>query len=383
LDTFSEEALALVDRYFRSWQSHDLTLLKQVFTEDATYSINGKIRFNSASEIGEYWRRNSERQRRVNCSYKVTSSDLVLRTVSTAFLVRFYGVEEQALVSISGSGIFSLDGEGRCTGFAEHYMKETSSAVIGTLLARADGVMGYVTSAISRFFQGALGIGQRLLSVAYPTLLFAYLPLLLFSVYMNFLDATYGPIFSDPNNTDAANKVANASFAFGSVAIAARDWFKRSPNDLLRRKRIYRGTMLDLDVMCREMRNASNVLIYSGDFSFISRHSRLSEILYNLAGRGNLTLISYKDEDTVLRAARASTQHIEMIDQLVTAGKIRFEAPERAKYSLVTRPGGQAFLFRYEEDDESFVATLSATNAASRALVDTVLCLTRSLVPNV
>jgi len=49
----------LLQRYFEAWRHHDSELVRQLFAEDATYSILGHRKLRGVEAIVQYWDRNT------------------------------------------------------------------------------------------------------------------------------------------------------------------------------------------------------------------------------------------------------------------------------------------------------------------------------------
>lgn len=59
------EQPSLLNKYFFCWQKHDLNILRELFSEDVTYEINGQRTLRGLSELVEYWTNNGRTQQNV------------------------------------------------------------------------------------------------------------------------------------------------------------------------------------------------------------------------------------------------------------------------------------------------------------------------------
>ena len=129
----------------------------------------------------------------------------------------------------------------------------------------------------------------------------------------------------------------------------------------------------DMRQMAKFMKNAENVTIYSGDFSYIYDHDPLYEILLDLAMRDNLTFISYKNESLVTSRSESKRDNkVCIISALVEKNKIFFDLPGRAKFSLIYKRGEDVLLYKHHENGTDYVTIFRAANGMSKQLVETI-----------
>lgn len=65
--TDDEVSKDLVRKYFDAWVTHDAQVIREIFSEDATYEILGSKTLRGIDEIEKYWVHNSRTQRNVKC----------------------------------------------------------------------------------------------------------------------------------------------------------------------------------------------------------------------------------------------------------------------------------------------------------------------------
>lgn len=379
LATFADQATSVIQTYFDAWQHHDVAALDRVFAPNASYEITGKATYRTLPQIRAYWQRNALRQKNVviqhdHCPVEATKICFV------RFLVTFEDVQLAANVTISGTARFKFDENGLCTELSEGYYKQVERRLSLTM---KDYAGRYIIKPVRAGRQRLAVIGKTIAALsrrmAYPVFLGFAMLSFAFALYMNFVEGLFVTYISDQQMITRLNRIANSAFIVSAFVLFIKDHYRRSPNDILQRHRIYAGEHTDLKIMRDELNNASDVTIYSGDFSFIATYPPLQDTLRQLADRGNLTLISYKPEIAV-RGAAATTAHIHILDELQKRGRLHFDSPDDAKYSVVTRPGTKSLLFRFEDGDgSSYVGVIAANSNVSRALLDTVGAVTRSI----
>ena len=89
LATFAARTEKTVKTYFEAWQAHDLAALDRIFSDDATYAIDGKETFNSLAHIRSYWHRNATRQANVEIKYSCLVGSPASKSCQVRFLVKF------------------------------------------------------------------------------------------------------------------------------------------------------------------------------------------------------------------------------------------------------------------------------------------------------
>ena len=129
----------------------------------------------------------------------------------------------------------------------------------------------------------------------------------------------------------------------------------------------------DMKQMAKFMKKAEDVTIYSGDFSYIYDHMPLYKILIDLAKRGNLTFISYKNKETVTSGSETKRGTKDcIINELIKADKMFFDMPGKAKFTLINRGGEEVFLYKHTEKGDDYVTVFQAANGMSKQLVETI-----------
>jgi hypothetical protein len=107
----------IVNKYFLSWQKHDIGLLNTIFHKGATYEIIClKRKYIGLKEITNYWNRNARRQKDITIDYKIyirTKNKIYLKFNSI-----FFDVEECERQRIDGKMIIYIKRNRIC------YLKE-------------------------------------------------------------------------------------------------------------------------------------------------------------------------------------------------------------------------------------------------------------------
>lgn len=107
-----------VNLYFKAWREYDLTLLREVFTNEAKYIIENKNRvFEGIEEISRYWLRNKSRQNNIVLEWKMNTDNDV------SFCACFWDSEECEQQEVVGDIHFIFDENGRIVELREYYSK--------------------------------------------------------------------------------------------------------------------------------------------------------------------------------------------------------------------------------------------------------------------
>lgn len=150
-------------------------------------------------------------------------------------------------------------------------------------------------------------------------------------------------------------------------------WLSWKGDGHLRHVIVSERDQTDMKQMAKFMKNAENVTIYSGDFSYIYDHDPLYQILLNLAKRDNLTFISYKSQQSVTTSSSSERGEKEcIISTLIKANRIFFEMSGRAKFSLISKRGEEVLLYKHHENEADYVTIFRAANGMSKQLVETI-----------
>lgn len=124
----------------------------------------------------------------------------------------------------------------------------------------------------------------------------------------------------------------------------------------IKSNRILRDGVDDIEIMYKNFLGAEEVIVHSGDFDWIGKNKKLSELFVNLAKNGKLKLRSYKTKEQVETAINDDTIISKLSDCFI------YECEDRLKCSFIKRRSLNQFLYKYEtyEDGErsSFVFEL-------------------------
>lgn len=189
--------------------------------------------------------------------------------------------------------------------------------------------------------------------------------LFIFSSYLTIFDPTAGGLFT-PQWSKFMAAVGAVSGAF--LIVVKPLWQMAADDGHL----INVVVTLDQDMreMAKYMKSADKVVIYSGDFSYIYKHAPLTKVMFDLAERGELTLLSYKSSASVLASsARSRGDYPCLISQLIETKKMQFDLPGKPKFSLVYRRGEEVLLYRHRSDGIEYVTIFKANKEMARELV--------------
>lgn len=158
-------------------------------------------------------------------------------------------------------------------------------------------------------------------------------------------------------------------------------WNLASGDGHLKSKVISEKNKDDLKTMAEFMKDADDVLIYSGDFSYIYDHTPLYNTLLDLAERENLRFISYKSSATVTAMSQQKRgQRKCLITELINRNNVVFDVSGKAKFSLIKRRGEEVLLYRHREENVDYVTVFKATNGMAKQIVRNMEVLTNAVV---
>ncbi|WP_146107730.1 hypothetical protein [Porphyrobacter sp. HT-58-2] len=189
--------------------------------------------------------------------------------------------------------------------------------------------------------------------------------LFLFSSYLTIFDPTAGGFFT----SEWSKFMATLGTISGVLLIVVRPLWQMAADD---GHLINVVVTMDQDMreMAKYMKSADKVVIYSGDFSYIYQHPPLTKVMFDLAQRDELTLLSYKSREAVLASsARTRGQNPCLISQLIDAKKMQFNLPGKPKFSLVYRRGEEVLLYRHRSDGIEYVTIFKANKEMAKELV--------------
>lgn len=105
--------------------------------------------------------------------------------------------------------------------------------------------------------------------------------------------------------------------------------------------RIYHNGTDDINIMFKHFKDAEEVIIRSGDFSWLGENSEMCAYFQQLAKQKKLHLISYKNEGDV----RAGLDNDDLFNLFSSC--FVFGHHDRVKCSYVKRRGSNIFLYKY------------------------------------
>ena len=111
----------IVESYFKAWKTYDAQLVKEIFSDTASYVIlPTKKVLRGTQQIQSYWNRNSRRQENLALYWKTTNA--TDHFAFTSFTADFYDNEMQRKVRVQGTISFLFE-EDKIVCLAEHYEK--------------------------------------------------------------------------------------------------------------------------------------------------------------------------------------------------------------------------------------------------------------------
>lgn len=112
-----------VNNYFKAWELYDIALLKNIFDQNAKYTIRGKRIYRGIDQIIEYWEKNKKRQKDLHLHWEIKKS--TARCDIVEFGAYFYDLTTKLYNKINGTIIFKYDENDRIKVLTEAYKKRT------------------------------------------------------------------------------------------------------------------------------------------------------------------------------------------------------------------------------------------------------------------
>lgn len=112
----------MVRRYFDSWESYDISTLRDIFSDDVVYVIHPIGRtLRGLNPVCRYWMRNERRQRNLSLEWRTTSQRY--NGVAAVFVAAFFDAEENEQQTVRGIIYFHFGVVGKITILRENYRK--------------------------------------------------------------------------------------------------------------------------------------------------------------------------------------------------------------------------------------------------------------------
>lgn len=115
---------------------------------------------------------------------------------------------------------------------------------------------------------------------------------------------------------------------------------------LIKKEYIHEDGKDDLEVMYNYYKKADEVIVFSGDFSWLDKHEKLKEIILLLVYERKITFVSYKSEEFVER----SISNIKLYEEIKC--RFKFDSDLKIKCSLVKANQGIVFLSKVDNTIE-------------------------------
>lgn len=236
----------------------------------------------------------------------------------------------------------------------------------------------WVGGPLARFFAWTMSIWPPVKRGGAILIIAVFIGLIAYSAYVNTLDPTgFGLLDQD----DRAFWTKFGPISALVLVLMKSLWTAVKSDGSLQHIVVSDYDKTDMKQMARYMASADAVFIYSGDFSYVYDYQPLYNALHDLAARGNLALISYKSETTVLTQSEARRgEHECIVQRLIDDSKVSFDVPGRTKFSLVYKRGEEVLLYRHREAETEYVTVFKANNAPTKQLVETVRTLLNTVI---
>lgn len=112
---------------------------------------------------------------------------------------------------------------------------------------------------------------------------------------------------------------------------------------IIQTKRVYVDGVDDLKIMLDYYKLAEKVVVYAGDFDWLTKNKDLKNEISRLAKEEKIDLFSHRDENTI----KNSIDDDEIFNLLIP--RFHFDYDKRIKCSIVETKGNQVFLYKSEQ----------------------------------
>lgn len=131
-------------------------------------------------------------------------------------------------------------------------------------------------------------------------------------------------------------------FAVAPVLVIFKHKKELKKSKSIKPYRIYRDGVDDQKIMKDYYRNAEELIVYSGDFSWVATNRDLREEIIRLSNVRKITLVSYKSENVVKSGVSDEDLFRILIPCFV------FDYKQQIKCSYIKRGGSSYFLYKFE-----------------------------------
>lgn len=360
---------SIVERYFDSWRRHDVTVLRNIFSADATYAIQGKNDIVGIAAIENYWKRNALRQNRLQVKYQDLSEQN--ESYQMLFLAAFYDSEERQSQSVGGIIEFKFTNDRtRISAISERYVKEIfvdQTAVwrfhLSSIWSKVDRLMRF---AWNRTHSVVATAARPLRSIFIGALVLLLLLLLFFSSIVFFEPNWATPvavaIVEDTTllkggeivpqiQSNALHKVERWLLVATNIITLALALLPLIPKRDRSRSLVAKKVVVDNADHLREMNKAyyraDRIVVFSGDFSFLKFDKTLLDTCDRLSRENRITLVSSKSETDVEKTLQGERATSELFDRLRESGNVLFKSGVPIKCSLVEHGGRFQLIYKY------------------------------------
>ena len=153
--------------------------------------------------------------------------------------------------------------------------------------------------------------------------------------------AQAGSLFAPLQN--AILVIVSTWFALLPVLVLAKWRMRARRREVVRAMPVRDGNGDDLEIMRRYYKGAEEIIVFSGDFSWITESDPLQAEIRRLAKSEKIKLISYKTAAQV----ESAMGNPPLFGELKAC--FAFQSPARVKCSLVSYTGGRVFLYRLSQ----------------------------------
>lgn len=371
-------------QYFRSWERHDIDIVKGIFTSTFCYEIDGKGKITTFHDLEKYWRRNKDRQRRVRTDHSILPC-YEQGKARVLFTAVFSDSEDNDYVVVTGLIVFTFNAEGYIENLWERYFKYNYSRYVTFWLfyhhylrpayRGIRCIFSTLLTTVSWLVYGVIAV----LTVA--SLLLYFGAFLSPDIFEDIAGTTFRFLSSDvPNNyVELFMSMNNATLGFCSIMLTIFSAFSFYYNKRKKRPDLVEhpiaGEADALQILYKYYARAEYVIVFSGDFSFLSKAGQLNNRVLELVESKKILMVSFNDQATVESAIAVNDSGRNIVQNANFHYVMKYNSKVDKKFSVLRVGGRQYLLYRYTtDDDRNFIYVIKDINE-SRYSIDIISAL--------
>jgi len=372
----------IVAAYFEAWRSRSTEQVQQIFSDNAEYliKVDGKKSYLGIDEIKQYWRKNAERQQDLTLDYQIIESRA--HDILIVFFANFTDVDERQRQLVNGAismEISTFEPKKICR-LTEWYFVDRKP------LSR-DEWYSKPIAAVAKWSKTSVEALRRwcrkvLIKGFWISLIF----LLIFTVtwfvqppkWLIWLamPSEWQHGWSATPDALVARRLESMQLLLSYVVtvlgtligfVGILQSSASGPSEILELDVTSPGS--DLKVMNEYMKGAKNVVVFSGDFDFLSESPDLLSTFHSLTNLGRLTFVSDRERLVVRRGVSNCSEAVALLDALERDNRMTYDSDLRIHCSFVSRADENVILNYYTTIEHGQkVMKICAVRGQGRAL---------------